>query len=81
MAPLPVESAAHPKVPGAPWHVEGCTGIPPQGPEESTSLMSGFFLRASADMAASLLDWGGLGERRGGEMCVCERERVASSAC
>lgn len=27
-----------------PWHVEGCTGIPPQGPEEeSTSLMSGFF--------------------------------------
>lgn len=38
---LPVESA-HPKVP-APLACGGMQGDTPQGPEESTSLMSGFF--------------------------------------
>ena len=70
-----MESAAHPKVPG-PLACGGMHGDTPTGPRRRVNqLDERFLLRASADMAASLLTGGGWGERRRGEMCVRERER------
>lgn len=69
MATAASDPAAHPKVP-APLACGGMHGDTPTGARVN-QLDERFLLRASADMAASLLTGGGLGEREGrGDVCV-----------